>query len=658
MKNKAAKSIVLWALAIVMLLTFTGCGCKHVYEKGVCTLCGEADPNFVPCTKHSYVVGECTRCGALDETYVIRQATGSNGVVTSANPLASQVGLDILQAGGNAYDAAIAMAFALGVVEPNASGIGGGGLMLGYNNQAGEAVFYDFREFAPQAATFDAMGAASNYSSGAKAAAVPTEVAGLIGILDQEGSGNFTLAQLLQPTITLAEDGFKVGNRLSSNIFVDSFKQHQVDEAMAIYTNGIRALRGSETLTNQNYANVLKAIAQNGADGFYTGWVAESIINTVQQAGGFITQADLDYAKANFPRKGQALQGTYNGRDVYTSGLPTAGGIILLEALNMVESYCNSNATTLATLKHNTADYIHLVGTSLQMSYADKREYVADNSVNPATGQPFANVPVQGLISKDYAAARMQASFTMDKAFVANQTQDFGGATGVDPFSYNGTAAAATGYTANTATDNGTTGFAVVDKDGNVASFTQTINGYWGSYVMPTGTGFFLNNEMADFATEATSVNKVEPFKQPVSSMAPTIVVEEGKPILTVTCPGGAIIPTALLQVMLNVLELDMDMQTALEVARIQNVAYTEADENNIFTGDGSTHKLISVEKWAGGLSDEVVQQLTDKNYSVFKFSADGVTHVYGITINYDSDGKATMTGGADNRRDGVAMAY
>jgi gamma-glutamyltranspeptidase/glutathione hydrolase len=140
--------------------------------------------------------------------------------------------------------------------------------------------------------------------------------------------------------------------------------------------------------------------------------------------------------------------------------------------------------------------------------------------------------------------------------------------------------------------------------------------------------------------------------------MAPTIVVEEGKPILTVTCPGGAIIPTALLQVMLNVLELDMDMQTALEVARIQNVAYTEADENNIFTGDGSTHKLISVEKWAGGLSDEVVQQLTDKNYSVFKFSADGVTHVYGITINYDSDGKATMTGGADNRRDGVAMAY
>jgi len=657
MKNKAVKSVALWALAIVMLLTATGCGCAHVYDKGVCTLCGEADPNFVPCTTHAFVVGECTRCGALDETYVTRQATGSNGAVTSANPLASQVGLQILQSGGNAYDAAIAMAFALGVVEPNASGVGGGGLMLGYNNQAGEAVFYDFREFAPQAATFDAMGQASNYSSGAKAVAVPTEVAGLIGILEQEGSGNFTLAQLLQPTITLAEDGFKVGSRLSSNIFVDNFKNHSVTEALDIYTNGMRALRGNETLKNQNYANVLKEIAANGADGFYTGWVAEAIINTVQQAGGLISQDDLDYAKANFPRKSQVLQGTYNGRTVYTSGLPTAGGIILLESLNMIENYTNGSSTTLATLGHNSADYIHLVGTALQMSYADKREYVADNSINPATNQPFVNVPVAGLINKDYAAARMQASFTMNKAFVAKQTHDFGGATGVDPFQY-GDTAQLQNLTANTATDNGTTGFAVVDQDGNVASFTQTINGYWGSYVMPTGTGFFLNNEMADFATEASSVNAVAPRKQPVSSMAPTIVVQDGKPVLTVTCPGGAIIPTALLQVMLNVLELDMGIQQALEVARIQNLPYTPSDDSFMIAGDGTTHKLMTVENWAGGISEDVYDGLFAKNYDVAEFDADGVTHVYGIAINYDSNGKATYTGGADNRRDGIAMAY
>ncbi len=583
----------------------------------------------------------------------MRTASGKNGAVTSANIYASKIGLDILEAGGNAYDAAVAMAFGLGVVEPNASGIGGGGVMVGYDKTSSSFKFYNFREFAPAAATTTAIGSEGNLKVGAKAMAVPTEVAGLITILDDLGSDTLSLSDILAPSIKYAEDGYAISERFSTNIFYTNFVENNCTEAKSIYGNGMRALRTGETVKNPNYAKVLKEIARSGKDGFYKGWVAEAIV----AASDLITADDLAYASAKYPKVSTPINTTYNGYDVYTADIPSTGGVILAEALNMLEAYTSENHTTLSTIGHNTAEYIHLVGTALQLAYADKRYYVADNSINPADRKVFAEVPLTGLLSKEYAKDRIEASFDATKAFNADAEHDYGEACGVDPWDYQEIKKTTTYYDEKTISDKGTTSFSVVDKDGNVVTFTQTINFYWGSYVMPTNTGFFLNNQMADFSFSENSVNSIEPYKQPASSMAPTIILKDGKPVLTLGCPGSAVIPTALTQVVLNVLDFGMDIQTAIDSARLQNLYVDDSDNAKMSDGaTTSTHKLLLLEG-AGNWSESTKTALANKGYYVF---AEGdVTHVYGITFKYGTDGKLSkFIGGADTRRDGKSLAY
>ncbi len=568
--------------------------------------------------------------------------TDKKGAVASANQIASQVGMDVLKGGGNAFDAVVAMAFTLGVTEPNASGIGGGGVMVGYDKEKGY-VFYNFREFAPSAATAEAIGGESAMKQGAKAAAVPTEVAGLLKIHQNLGSGNFSRAQIIQPAVDCAVNGFEVTERLNTNIS-DSYYSFP-DNAADIYGNGFTAAKVGSTLKNADYAEVLKKIQTNGADGFYKGEVAEAII----AASDLITQEDLDYAASTYPKTTVPLSGSYNGYEIYTANIPSTGGIVMIETLNMLENYCKENDVSLSGLGHNSAEYIHLVGTATQLAYADKRHYVADTD--------FADVPVKGLLSKEYAAARF-ADFKTDDTIRLAPGLDYGGVCGTDPWDYDDNKNGQTYSATSDIRDEGTTSFSAVDKDGNVATITQTLNSYWGSMVMPENTGMFLNNQMADFSFDPESVNLVQPYKQPLSSMAPTLVVKDGKTVMTLGCPGSTTIPAALIQVVLNAVEFGMDMQQAVDALRFQNECVYSYDGLKMVGGaNAETHKYITLEQWGAGWTEEITDALKSKNYYVYINGT--VTHVYGIQCQYSAEGKLSgVYGGADARREGISLTY
>ena len=606
------------------------------------------------------VVIPATFAEGLDEEKLldlsVRSATGKTGAVASANAYATYAGYYTLLKGGNAFDAAVAVAFALGVVEPYASGIGGGGVMTAYNSKTGEYLFYNFREFMP------AAGTAENYinnnldwKEGICSAGTPTEVMGLCRIIDDLGTK--TYAEVLEPAIYYAEQGFTVQDTLADTIY-DSVLEYE--PAKAVFSNGRRALRSGEKCVQTDYANVLKEIAEKGVDGFYTGWVAEAIVRAFRENGGLVTQEDLDYAKANYPIIDTPLHGTYNGYDIYTANTPSSGGIIMIETLNMLEHYCNTNNTSLVEMGNNSVEYIHLLETALQLSYADKRHYIADRKVE--------NVPIQGLSSKAYAAQRFDALYNPNNTIRLTSSYDWGGANrdgkgyGADksPWQYQETTPLS--YEVDVwEDDNGTTSFSVADKDGNIVSFTQTLNHFWGAYVIPNNCGFFLNNQLSSFSVTGGSVHYIKPYKQPVSHIMPTIILKDGDPIATFGSPGSMRIPSAVIETAINLMDFGMDIQTAINNPRIYGYCVSVADSDSM-TGGATyvTHKLLEVEK-LGAIDDSVIAELTAKHYYVKVYDKLDLYFggVQGIKFNYNADGDLeSIMAGADPRRDGKALAY
>ncbi len=594
----------------------------------------------------------------------VRSSTGTHGAVASANAYASKAGYDILRAGGNAFDAAVAIAFAIGVTEPYASGIGGGGVMTAYNATTEQYVFYNFREFLPAAATYqnykDAVGS-SVPTTGIYSAGVPTEVAGLCAIVDD--FGKLSLPEVIAPAIKLADEGFVIAAALADQINLGTFTDYGLSDLVETFSyegNRIDPLTSGDVLIQKDYAKVLREIAEYGAAGFYTGWVAQAIVEASEARNGFITQADLAYAMNNYPKKGTPISTTYNGYDIYTANTPSSGGIILTEALNMLTHYCEKNDTTLKEIGNNTAEYIHLIGTALQLSFADKRHYIADNGINPATGAPFVDVPITGLSDMEYAAQRFDYYYDPNDTVKKTSSYDWGGGDGdKSPWEYQSSAQSVYGIDTHE-DDNGTTSFSVADSEGNIVSFTQTLNHFWGSYIVPKKCGFFINDQLTSFSvkeTAAESVHYIAPYKQPVSHIMPTIILKDGKPFATLGSPGSMRIPSAVLQVILNMIEFDMDIQTAIDHNRIHSYCVQTADSNSMT--DGATyqdHKLIYVENIPG-----VSEALTAKNYYVKGYT--GLNNyfggVQGITFKYKADGSfESLTGGADPRRDGKALAY
>lgn len=632
----------------------------------------------------------------------VREASGKNGVVASANAYASKAGLEVLEAGGNAFDASVAVAFALGVVEPYASGVGGGGVMTAYDAKTDSYKFYNFREFVPAAGTADAYKAKGGNAAldhGITSVGVPTEVAGLCGIYEDLGSGKLTLAEVMEPAIRYANKGFTIEKTLAAQIKDAAFTQ---DEAFEVfYDGGIEPYVEGDTLVQENYGNVLEEIAKKGADGFYTGWVAEAIVAASEELGGFVTMEDLAYAKEAYPKVGEPLSGTYSASTgdytVYTSNLPSSGGIILIETLNMLEAYCEENNTTIAELKNNSAEYIHVLNSALQLSYADKRKYIADDSespdesyVSPITGtRKFVNVPMKGLMSKDYAAQRFLTQFKEDHSYIMTSSYDFGGAdrssysrlgyvADASPWEYEpATTANATALAASEEGDEhwSTTSFSVTDKEGNIVSYTQTINHFWGAYVIPAGCGFFLNNQLSSFSLTKGNIHYVQPYAQPVSHIMPTILMKDGKPFATIGSPGSTRIPSAVTQVALNLMEFGMDIQSAINNPRSYTYCVTTSKGDNYDGWSSSSSKAdylpvddrtkrLWLETTAGvpnAITQETCTALEGKAYNLKTYAAASLFFggVQGITFTYDKRGNlVTMTGGADPRRDGKALAF
>ena len=524
-------------------------------------------------------------------------------MATASKYEVSQVGAEIMEKGGNAVDAAVAMGFAIGVCEPFTSGLGGGGLAT-IHTADGQDIFVDFREIAPSAATLDlyldAEGKSNgNTVTGGLASGVPGDVAGLLYLL--ENYGTMSREEVMEPAIRIATEGFTV-SQYCANAISDAYeKAVQFPEMQEVYWNDLGLpYEVGDVITNPDLAKALKKIAAEGKDGFYKGEIAQALVDTVNKYGGVMTMEDLAAYEVQVHTP---VTSTYRGYKIISSPPPSSGGTHLIEILNILENY------DVGALKVNSPEYIHLFAEAFKLSYADRAQYMADTNFAP-------DVPLNGLTSKEYAKLRSDL-IDLDKA----QEFAFG-----DPTLFEHT---------------DTTHFSVADVDGNCVAITKTINYYFGSGVMVGGWGFMMNNEMDDFSTNPESVNKIEPGKKPLSSMSPTVVLkEDGTPFMVLGTPGGARIFASVAQIISRVIDHDMPLHDALSVPKIWN----NGGANNL----QYENPLKGYEQYA--VTDDTLSKLTEMEHGEITTAASGAVQA----IQFMEDG--TLYGTADPRQDGKAV--
>lgn len=533
-----------------------------------------------------------------------RDAEAKNGVVSAAKPEASQVGVDILKKGGNAVDAAVATGFALGVLEPNASGLGGGGFMIIRMADTGKTVVVDFRETAPKYAKadmfkYDAEGkAVLNQENiiGGKASGVPGEVAGLLTAL--ENYGTMDRKQIMQPAIDLAEKGVPVTVNLAQIITDEFDKVNRFEATSALYLKDGLPYEVGDTIVNKDLANTLKLIQAGGKDAFYKGELAEKIALEVQKQGGIITVEDLNSYKVEIR---EPVEGTYRGYKIISTPPASSGGTHVIELLNIMENY------DLKTMGDNTTDTWHAWTEAMKLMFADRAKYMADTA--------FVKVPLKGLTNKEYAQELYKR---IDMTKPAAEVSEG------DPWKYE---------------SGSTTSFSVMDKYGNMVTVTKSINYFFGSGVMVPGTGIIMNNHMDDFVLKPGSVNSIEPGKRPLSSMSPTLVLDpQGRPFMTLGSPGATRIITTVAQTISNVIDHGMDIQQAILAPRI-------------FSMQSGTVKL------EGRVSIKSYEELKARGHQV-ELRNDYDPYfggVHAVLMDYETN---TLHGGADPRRDGQAAGF
>lgn len=539
-----------------------------------------------------------------------REGHGENGVVTSANVYATQAGLQVLEQGGNAVDAAVAVSYALGVVEPQASGLGGGGFML-VHTADGQDSFIDYREVAPAAQDaytwLDEEGNVKNNgtanSRGGLAIGVPGEVAGMEYAIENFGSGNVTRQEIMQPAIDLATQGYLVSTYQSQQItdhYADMTGDYPVLGSYYLREDGLPYQNG-DVLRNPDLAKSLTLIAEQGADVFYNGEIADAIMAEIEKYEGVMTREDLANYKVNLR---EPVKSTYRGYEIISCPPPSSGGTHLIQILNILENF------DIGSMEVNSPEYVHVFSEAFKAAFADRAEYMADTDF-------VENVPIEGLTNKDYAKS------IADKITDQSQVWEKG-----NPGQYEG---------------NSTTSFSVADKEGNIVTVTQTIECSFGSAVAIPGYGFILNDQMHDFSTDPESANCVEGGKHPLSSMSPTVVLnEDGTPFMTLGSPGATRIFPTIVQVVSRVIDSGMTLQDAVNTARIY---------------DNGTDTGICYELGApDALSDETLAALEAMGHTV---TAQGEWDMFfgGVQgVMYNEDG--TLSGAADPRRDGKALGY
>ena len=479
--------------------------------------------------------------GNANEITVSQSATALNAMVVTDHALASKVGLEVLQQGGNAVDAAVAIAYALAVVEPCCGNIGGGGFML-IREKNGKNCFINFREKAPLAANSSLYEEKStdtnNSKTGFLAVGVPGTVLGLETALKRYGTKS--RAQLMQPAIQLAENGFVLTNADIDMLSPETKAFKQEANVATIFLKNGKPYKAGDRLVQLQLAHTLKLIAKEGAKVFYQGIIADKIVSASRKQGGILSKADFEKYQVEML---QPLHCRYRDFEIMTAPLPSSGGIVLCEALNILEAYPLSQLGADSILaKHYTIE-------AMKFAFADRSKLGDPN---------FVTNPTEFLISKEYAEG-LQQKINPDFASSASELRN---------------------SMSNSEGDN-TTHFSVIDKEGNIVALTYTLNSLFGAHVIAGDTGFFLNNEMDDFTIREHvpnqfglvqgTANNIEAEKRPLSSMSPTIVLKNNNPLLILGAAGGPNIITANLLTLINVLDYKMALKNAVNAPRFHH---------------------------------------------------------------------------------------
>lgn len=546
------------------------------------------------------------------------EVMAKNGMVSSAHVLASQAGVEIMQKGGNAVDAAVATMLALNVVEPNASGLGGGGFMVIRNAKTGEVVFLDYREVAPASATKDMYASQQSKDEkwstvGGKAVGVPGQLFGIFEALEKYGT--MTFAEVAEPALRLAEEGFEV-HPMQTGIIADNFEKIAMNndlDDLAFFETGL-PIEAGKTLKQPNLAKAFRLIADHGLKAMTEGPIGESVVSAVNRSGGNMTMGDLKNYKVKIS---DPAYGTYRGYHIYSTPPASSGGTHIVQLLNILENF------PIRSMKHNSPQYLHTLSEAMKLVFADRGKYMADTA--------FVDVPLRGLTSKDYAK-KLAGKIEMYKVMQEVQPGD--------PWPFQGQSDT-TCYLGGGGNQHiSTSHFSVVDKEGNIVASTNTVNYFFGSGVFATEYGFVLNNEMDDFSQNPESVNAPEPGKRPLSSMSPSIVLDpHGQPFMTLGAAGAMRIITAVTQIIMNVVDFGMHMDEAIEQPRIFS-----------FSSGGQSGPL----RIEDAMDPSVVQMLRFRGHNVevqprggYYGTAQGILFIDGM-----------MNGGADSRRLGVPVGF
>lgn len=543
-----------------------------------------------------------------DQQEANRGLVSEKGMVVSARIEASQIGLEIMQKGGNAFDAMVATELALAVAFPFAGNIGGGGFMV-YRQADGSIGSLDYREKAPFASHRDMyLDEEGNVvpelsTLGALAVGVPGTVAGIFEV--HEKFGSMPIADVIAPVIKLAEKGVVVTENQARSL--------ANSRAAIIKVNGpestfAREFQAGDTIKYPAFAETLRRIAANGRDEFYKGETAQTLVRFLSEKGGIITMEDLAQYEAKWR---EPIVFNYKGHRVISMAPPSSGGVTLAQILGMLEGF------DLNSMGHNSPEYIQVLTEAERRAYADRNFFLGDPD--------FVEIPVSDLISSEYLQERM-STFNPDKATLSSEVS--------------------AGNIQFVESDE-TTHYSIVDPFGNAISVTTTLNGAFGSKLYSEELGFFLNNEMDDFSAKAgvpnmfgligAEANSIAPGKRMLSSMTPTIVEKDGKLLMVVGTPGGSTIITSVLQTILNVIEFDMTMQEAVNAPRFHHQWLPD---------------LINFEP--EGFSAETLAALKSKGYLINEGNSPIIGKVDAILLLPNG----RMEGGADRRGDDKAAGY
>jgi gamma-glutamyltranspeptidase/glutathione hydrolase len=490
-----------------------------------------------------------------------------NGMVVSAQHLASKVGVDVLKRGGNAVDAAVAVGYALAVVYPAAGNLGGGGFMT-VQLADGRKTFLDFREKAPLGATAnmyldkDGNVIKGLSTKGHLAVGVPGSVSGME--YAREKYGTMKRAALLAPSIQLADKGFALeqGDIDLLNTATADFKEDAASGA--IFLNKGEPFVAGQKLVQKDLAKTLREISAKGPDGFYKGWVGNAIVASSQAGKGLITQADLDQYKT---RELAPVECDYRGYHVVSAPPPSSGGVVICEMLNILEGY------PLKDLGYHSAQAVHYQIEAMRHAYVDRNSYLGDPD--------FVKNPLERLLDKGYAE-KIRAVIDPKKAGVSKDIKP-----GVAPHE-----------------GSNTTHYSIADKWGNAVSVTYTLNDWFGAKITAAKTGVLLNDEMDDFTSKIGvpnlyglvqgEANAIAPGKRPLSSMSPTIVTKDGKPVMVVGTPGGSRIITAVLLTMINAIDYGMNVQEAVDAPRFHQQWLPDLTNVETYALSPDTRKILT----------------------------------------------------------------